>query len=111
MLYSDSAEQLIQKTRAKPNTASPHFQEILMFSLNKRDLVDAKLRVSIWNKDSISQNDFLGEAILSLYKEEVNGGVATWHRLQPEVCETMMKFYEIHTKIHDASLSGVIFSK
>ena len=49
------------------------------------DLVDAKLIIDVWNKDNISKDDFLGEVILELYKEEVNGGVAIWHKLKPHV--------------------------
>ena len=75
----------MQKTRQKADTANPLFQEILTFDLIQADLVDAKLRVSVWNKDSVARNDFLGEAVLELYKEEVNGGVAVWHKLKPKV--------------------------
>ncbi len=74
-----------QKTRQKSNTANPLFQEILIFSLEQKDLVEAKLKVCVWNKDAIVQDDFLGEIILELYREEVNGGVAAWHKLNPQV--------------------------
>ena len=75
----------INKTRTKSGTQNPLFQEILSFDLLQADLVDAILTIDVWNKDSISQDDFLGETVLELYKEEVNGGVASWHNLRPHV--------------------------
>ena len=75
----------MQKTRPKSNTVNPLFQEILTFDLIQADLVDAKLVIDVWNKDIISMDDFLGEVILELYKEEVNGGVPSWHKLKPKV--------------------------
>ena len=75
----------INKTRTKPGTQNPLFQEIFTFDLLQADLVDAILTIDVWNKDSISQDDFLGETVLELYKEEVNGGVASWHNLRPHV--------------------------
>ena len=75
----------MNKTRTKPNTQNPLFQEILTFDLLQADLVDAKLQIDVWNKDSISKDDFLGEVVLELFKEEVNGGLAVWHKLKPQV--------------------------
>eukprot|EP00794_Sanderia_malayensis_P006892 gene6892-7670_t len=81
---ADSSMQT-QITRSKANTSNPLFQEILIFNLAQCDLVDARLRIIVWNKDSISNDDFLGEVVLQLYREEVNGGVSSWHRLKPQV--------------------------
>lgn len=100
----DQATQ-INKTTTKPGTQNPLFQEILTFDLVQADLVDAKLIIGVWNKDSISQDDFLGETILKLYREEVNGGVAMWHKLKPHVSCYVNRYM----LLFNASIAGNIF--
>lgn len=83
----------VHSTKVKSNTQNPLFQEILTFDLLQADLVDARLVVDVWNKDCISKDDFLGEAILELFKEEVNGGVAVWYKLKQKVAKIKEWFY------------------
>jgi len=98
----------INKTRTKPGTQNPLFQEIFTFDLLQADLVDAILTIDVWNKDSISQDDFLGETVLELYKEEVNGGVASWHNLRPHIDLDITGHIEVTLEYDDTKLYVLI---
>ena len=82
--FGDSVPQC-KKTKQKPRTNNPLFQEILVFSLEDQDVAEARLKLSIWDKDKISDDDFLGEVILELCKLDLEGRLASWYKLHPQV--------------------------
>ena len=82
----------------KNNTCNPVFQEIFQFDLPQEQVAAASLHVSVWDKDMISLDDFMGECNLQLCSLDLNDGGMVWNKLLPQVREkysVMMNFGHI----------------
>ena len=78
-------EKLTQQTRTKSSTCNPIFQEILTFPMGEESIANSNVKISIWDKISGSENDFLGETVVDLCQLNLNSGNLLWYKLKPQV--------------------------
>lgn len=81
---SDPSKALTHKTNVKSDTCNPIFHEILVFPIIEQQIANTTLRVTVWDKDLISQDDFLGESIIQLCKLDLVAGNSMWYKLYPQ---------------------------
>lgn len=90
-----------QKTKVKIGTRNPYFHEILSFPMSQTNISDGKLRVSVWDRASATQNIFLGESIQDLCRLDLIGGNFAWYKLYPRVDITISGTLEISVAFNE----------
>jgi len=80
---------ITKSTSSKSNTCEPSFDEILAFPLEQRKVVNSRLCVSLWDKDLIGHDDFLGESIFDVCKLDLNAGDTMWYQLHQKTDTTI----------------------
>ncbi|KAM9376518.1 synaptotagmin-like protein 4 [Pholidichthys leucotaenia] len=65
-LLPDKSRQSKKKTSIKRNTINPIYNETLMYSINRSQLSDRSLLISVWHHGRLSRNAFLGEVEIPL---------------------------------------------
>lgn len=85
LLFRDPSEKIQRKTAVKENSLNPIFQEIVVFPLKEKLVAETKIRVSLWDKDAIGWDDFLGESVIELCKLDLITGDIFPYNLHPRV--------------------------
>lgn len=85
MLFRDPSEKIQRKTAVKENSLNPIFQEIVVFPLKEKLVAETKIRVSLWDKDAIGCDEFLGESVIELCKLDLITGDIFPYNLHPRV--------------------------
>ncbi|XP_066923315.1 synaptotagmin-5-like [Clytia hemisphaerica] len=107
-LYQRSTpnEKLTQQTRTKNSTCNPIFQEILIFPMGEESIANSHLKISIWDKISGRDNDFLGETVVDLCKLNLNSGNLLWYKLKPQTDVTITGDLDV-TLTFDPSINNL----
>ena len=84
-MFRDPSEKIQRKTTVKENSLNPIFQEIVVFPLKEKLVAETRIRVSVWDKDTIGSDDFLGESVIELCKLDLIAGDIFSYNLHPQV--------------------------
>ncbi|XP_075054768.1 synaptotagmin-like protein 2 isoform X8 [Mixophyes fleayi] len=72
-----------RKTAVKKKTLNPVYNEILRYKIPKQSLVTQTLNLSVWHRDVLGRNSFLGEVNLNLEKWDWSSKQRNWYPLEP----------------------------
>lgn len=70
-------------------SSNPVFNEIFAFRTSKQELADSQLIIQVWDSDSATQDEFLGEVIINTntLNFEDNSTYTASYDLKMEVCQ------------------------
>ncbi|XP_066284081.1 synaptotagmin-9-like isoform X3 [Branchiostoma lanceolatum] len=83
-LVPDPAGTGVKHTNVVRKSLNPTFNEIFAFPVEAGRLPETKLRLTVWNHDSLGGGDFMGERIVELRDVEPNQVLTNWYPLQEE---------------------------
>ncbi|XP_005169912.1 synaptotagmin-like protein 2 isoform X1 [Danio rerio] len=86
-LYPDKSRRSKRKTTIKKRTVNPVFVESLRYKVNREELPEKSLNLSVWHNDSRGRNVFLGQVELSFRTWDWGHEALTWYNLQPKTSE------------------------
>lgn len=104
------SQKLQRKTAVKGKTTDPIFQEIVMFPLKEKMLADSKLRVTVWDKDVVGNDDFLGESIIELCKLDLNSGDIFSYNLHPQIDDSISGDVEVTLSFAEPNIFSIILN-
>eukprot|EP00058_Branchiostoma_floridae_P014195 XP_002599683.1 hypothetical protein BRAFLDRAFT_70360 [Branchiostoma floridae] len=84
-LVPDPAGSGIKHTNVVKKSLNPTFNEIFAFPCSAGILAETKLRLTVWNHDTLGAGDFMGERIVELRELEPNQVLTNWYPLQEEM--------------------------
>uniref|UniRef100_A0A8C4QEU8 Synaptotagmin-like 2a n=1 Tax=Eptatretus burgeri TaxID=7764 RepID=A0A8C4QEU8_EPTBU len=80
-LLPDRSRQSKRKTVIKKKTLSPKYDEVLKYKIEKSDLANRILNLSVWHNDMFGRNVFLGEVNLILNSWDWTNQTLNWYSL------------------------------
>uniref|UniRef100_UPI00358E0E55 synaptotagmin-like protein 1 isoform X5 n=1 Tax=Myxine glutinosa TaxID=7769 RepID=UPI00358E0E55 len=83
-LLPDRSRHSKRKTVIKKKTLSPKYDEVLKYKIEKSDLANRILNLSVWHNDMFGRNVFLGEVNLILNSWDWINQTLNWYSLQPK---------------------------
>lgn len=84
-LLPDKSSKSKRKTSVKKKTVSPHFNETLKYKIEKAELQNRTLNISVWHHDNLGRNVFLGEIEQPLDFWDWTNTQPIWCNLQPRI--------------------------
>ncbi|XP_053564626.1 synaptotagmin-like protein 2 isoform X3 [Bombina bombina] len=82
-LLPDKAKMGKRKTAVRKKTVNPSYNEILRYKIEKQNLLNQTLNLSVWHNDALGRNSFLGEVDLNLATWDWSNKQMNWYPLQP----------------------------
>ncbi|XP_078676812.1 synaptotagmin-9-like [Branchiostoma floridae x Branchiostoma belcheri] len=83
-LVPDLTSSGVKHTNVVKKSLNPTFNEIFAFPLAEGRLAETKLRLTVWNHDTLGGGDFMGERIVELSDVEPDLVLTNWYPLQEE---------------------------
>ncbi|XP_073518013.1 synaptotagmin-like protein 2 isoform X19 [Phyllobates terribilis] len=82
-LLPEKAKMGKRKTAVKKKTLNPVYNEILRYKIPKQSLQAQTLNLSVWHRDVLGRNSFLGEVNQNLANWEWENKQKNWYPLEP----------------------------
>ncbi|XP_073425321.1 synaptotagmin-like protein 2 isoform X11 [Dendrobates tinctorius] len=82
-LLPEKAKMGKRKTAVKKKTLNPVYNEILRYKIPKESLQAQTLNLSVWHRDVLGRNSFLGEVNQNLANWEWENKQKNWYPLEP----------------------------
>ncbi|XP_077154739.1 synaptotagmin-like protein 2 isoform X10 [Ranitomeya variabilis] len=82
-LLPEKAKMGKRKTAVKKKTLNPVYNEILRYKIPKESLQAQTLNLSVWHRDVLGRNSFLGEVNQDLANWEWENKQKNWYPLEP----------------------------
>ncbi|XP_077472772.1 synaptotagmin-like protein 5 isoform X2 [Stigmatopora argus] len=83
-LLPDTSRQSKRKTGVQANTVNPVFNENLRYVIGRSQLETRTLQVSVWHRDRLGRNAFLGQVELTFDSRELDCQMDEWMALRPK---------------------------
>ncbi|KAJ1118925.1 hypothetical protein NDU88_007112 [Pleurodeles waltl] len=84
-LLPDKSRQSKRKTKIKPNSINPEYNELLKYVISHTQLETRTLQLTVWHYDRFGRNSFLGEVEIALDSWNFENRADEWFKLQPKV--------------------------
>ena len=82
-LLPDPIKATKQKTQIARRTLNPTYNETLEYCrMSEPAVKQRQLQVTVWDHDSLGENEFLGGVLIDLDKLDLNKATARWYTLQ-----------------------------
>ncbi|CAI4228017.1 unnamed protein product [Auanema sp. JU1783] len=72
-----------RRTRFVQNSCDPEWNQEVYYDVPSTALHNHFLEFSIWDYDTFSENNALGQVTIPLYERRILGGIARWYPIQP----------------------------
>ncbi|XP_051880646.1 synaptotagmin-like protein 1 isoform X2 [Pristis pectinata] len=83
-LLPDRSRPSKRKTSVKKATLNPQYNEILKYKIQKQELQNRTLNLSVWHNDTLGRNVFLGETEVEMSKWDWRDNTLNWYNLEPK---------------------------
>ncbi|XP_077584900.1 synaptotagmin-like protein 5 isoform X2 [Stigmatopora nigra] len=83
-LLPDTSRQSKRKTGVQANSVNPVFNENLRYVIGRSQLETRTLQVSVWHRDRLGRNAFLGQVELTFDSRELDCQMDEWMALRPK---------------------------
>ncbi|XP_069742965.1 synaptotagmin-like protein 1 isoform X5 [Narcine bancroftii] len=84
-LLPDHSRPSKRKTSVKKSTLNPYYNEILKYKIQKQELQNRTLNVSVWHNDTLGHNVFLGETEVEMSNWDWQNNSLSWYNLHPKL--------------------------
>ncbi|XP_067840771.1 synaptotagmin-like protein 2 isoform X2 [Heptranchias perlo] len=81
-LLPDRSRPSKRKSSVRKATLNPQYNEILKYKIQKQELQNRTLNLSVWHNDTLGRNVFLGETEVEMRNWDWSNDVLNWYNLQ-----------------------------
>lgn len=81
-LVPDPTKETKRKTRVLKRNSHPSFMEMLEYRLPMEVVVQRSLQATVWNYDSLQENQFLGGVVIPLNTLPLRQETVAWYPLE-----------------------------
>nr|CAB3264877.1 phosphatidylinositol 4-phosphate 3-kinase C2 domain-containing subunit alpha-like [Phallusia mammillata] len=80
-LLPDPGHVTKKKTKVARKTLHPTYNEMMIYRLPQNEIERRQLQVTVWNCETLQENDFLGGTLIDLSGVDLSAETTTWYKL------------------------------